>query len=97
MDEYRQKMSTFVVGAIPLIKSAEKSSNTSILIEGAHALILDIDYGTYPYVTSLNAGLGGVMTGLALDWGKIKEVIGVVEAITTKADDGPLSTHRAEE
>ena len=43
-----------------------------ILIEGANALMLDIDYGTYPYVTSSNTGLGGIFTGLAINPKKIR-------------------------
>lgn len=51
-----------------------------ILIEGANALMLDIDYGTYPYVTSSNTGLGGIITGLAINPTKIDNIIGVVKA-----------------
>jgi adenylosuccinate synthase len=47
-------------------------------------LMLDIDYGTYPFVTSSNTGLGGVITGLNLGWRSLKEVIGVVKAYTTR-------------
>lgn len=68
---------------IPLIQSAEKAS-LPILVEGANALMLDIDYGTYPYVTSSNTGLGGVITGLAINPMKIKNIIGVVKAYTTR-------------
>jgi adenylosuccinate synthase len=49
--EYRKNLAPYVIDAIPLIQSAQQS-NTPILIEGANALMLDIDYGTYPYVTS---------------------------------------------
>lgn len=68
---------------IPLLASA-KEQGSKILVEGANALMLDIDYGTYPFVTSSNTGLGGVLTGLSLGWRSIKEVIGVVKAYTTR-------------
>lgn len=51
---------------------------------------LDIDHGTYPFVTSSNTGLGGVLTGLTLGWRSIKEVIGVVKAYTTRVGSGPF-------
>lgn len=97
MDNYREKLAGFVVDAIPLIKSAEQSGDMNILVEGANALMLDIDYGTYPYVTSSNTGFGGVMTGLALNRKKIKEVIGVVKAYTTRVGGGPLPTEQLNE
>src|SRR5690606_34646996 len=51
-----------------------------------------IDYGTYPYVTSSNASLGGCITGLALNPLTIKEIIGVVKAYTTRVGSGPFPT-----
>lgn len=71
-----------------------QNKDMSILIEGANALMLDIDYGTYPYVTSSNTGIGGVFTGLALSPFKIKEIIGVVKAYTTRVGGGPFPTEQ---
>ena len=51
------ELAPFVVDAVPLIASAEEK-NARILIEGANALMLDLDFGSYPYVTSSNTGLG---------------------------------------
>ena len=79
----REKLAPFVVDQIPLLASA-KESKAKILVEGANALMLDIDYGTYPFVTSSNTGLGGVITGLNLGWRSLREVIGVVKAYTTR-------------
>lgn len=62
--EYRALLGPLVIDQLPLLLSAQQSK-TSILIEGANAIMLDIDAGTYPYVTSSNAGLGGVFTGLS--------------------------------
>ena len=56
--------------------------------------MLDIDHGTYPFVTSSNTGLGGVLTGLTLGWRSLKEVIGVVKAYTTRVGSGPFPTEQ---
>ena len=92
-DDYREKLRPFVVDAVPLMDSAQKS-RTNILVEGANALMLDIDYGTYPYVTSSNTGIGGVFTGLALSPMNIKEIIGVVKAYATRVGGGPFPTEQ---
>jgi adenylosuccinate synthase len=55
-----------------------------MLIEGANATLLDIDLGTYPYVTSSSTSIGGVATGLGLSPDKTETVIGVVKAYTTR-------------
>lgn len=74
--------------------SKAQAENKRILVEGANALMLDIDYGTYPYVTSSNTGIGGVITGLAISPFKLKEVIGVVKAYTTRVGAGPFVTEQ---
>lgn len=67
-------------------------SGRSILVEGANAAMLDIDFGTYPYVTSSNCSIGGVMTGLGIPPQTIGDVIGVVKSYTTRVGDGPFPT-----
>ncbi|KAF2456871.1 Adenylosuccinate synthetase [Lineolata rhizophorae] len=94
-DDYREQLRTYVVDQIELIQSVEKSS-TPILIEGANALMLDIDSGTYPMVTSSNTGLGGVFTGLSISPFQIDEIIGVVKAYTTRVGSGPFPTEQTE-
>ncbi|KAJ8112199.1 hypothetical protein OPT61_g5382 [Boeremia exigua] len=94
--ELRPKIAPYVVDQVPLLQSA-KENNSKILVEGANALMLDIDYGTYPFVTSSNTGLGGVITGLTLGWRSIKEVIGVVKAYTTRVGSGPFPTEQLNE
>ncbi|KAF3004954.1 hypothetical protein E8E13_007713 [Curvularia kusanoi] len=94
--ELRPKIAPYVVDQVPLLQSA-KEKNAKILVEGANALMLDIDYGTYPFVTSSNTGLGGVITGLTLGWRSIKEVIGVVKAYTTRVGSGPFPTEQLNE
>jgi adenylosuccinate synthase len=64
----------------------------SILFEGAQGTLLDIDHGTYPYVTSSNASIGGVCTGLGIGPRAIGRVLGVVKAYTTRVGEGPLPT-----
>ena len=95
-DEYRETLKPYVVDQVPLIESAVKG-NVRMLVEGANALMLDIDNGTYPYVTSSNTGLGGVFTGLHLNPRKIKETIGVVKAYTTRVGSGPFPSEQINE
>ena len=61
-----------------------------VLFEGAQATMLDIDHGTYPYVTSSNASIGGVCTGLGVPPRAIGGVLGVAKAYTTRVGEGPL-------
>src|SRR5216110_1159361 len=63
-----------------------------ILFEGAQGTLLDIDHGTYPYVTSSNASIGGVCTGLGVGPRAIGAALGVVKAYTTRVGEGPLPT-----
>jgi len=63
-----------------------------VLVEGANAAMLDIDFGTYPYVTSSNCSIGGVCTGLGIPPRYIGDVYGVVKAYTTRVGDGPFPT-----
>ncbi len=64
----------------------------SILYEGAQGTLLDVDHGTYPYVTSSNASVGGVATGLGVPPRAIGRVLGVAKAYTTRVGEGPLPT-----
>ena len=63
-----------------------------LLIEGAQGTLLDIDFGTYPYVTSSNTTVGGVSTGLGISLRKVDRIIGVLKAYTTRVGNGPLPT-----
>jgi len=64
----------------------------AVLFEGAQATLLDIDHGTYPFVTSSNASVGGVCTGLGVPPRAIGGVLGVAKAYTTRVGEGPLPT-----
>ena len=63
-----------------------------VLFEGAQGTMLDIDHGTYPYVTSSNATIGGVCTGLGVGPRAIDGVLGIVKAYTTRVGEGPFPT-----
>ena len=64
----------------------------AILFEGAQGTLLDIDHGTYPFVTSSNSSIGGVCTGLGVPPRAVGGVLGVVKAYTTRVGEGPLPT-----
>jgi adenylosuccinate synthase len=63
-----------------------------VLAEGANGALLDIDHGTYPFVTSSNTSSGGICTGLGVPPSKIETIIGVVKAYTTRVGSGPFPT-----
>ena len=81
---------------IPLLRDA-KNAKSAILVEGANGVLLDIDHGSYPFCTSSNSGLGGVLTGLTLGWSSVKEVIGVVKAYTSRVGAGCFPTEQLNE
>ncbi|XP_014243573.1 adenylosuccinate synthetase [Cimex lectularius] len=94
--DYAEKIRPLVVETVSYIHSALKSGK-NILVEGANAAMLDIDFGTYPYVTSSNCSIGGVCTGLGLPPSTIGDVVGVVKAYTTRVGDGPFPTELTDE
>ncbi|RKF53175.1 Adenylosuccinate synthetase [Erysiphe neolycopersici] len=95
--EYRRILAPLVIDQVPLLTSAQQSQ-APILIEGANALMLDIDAGTYPFVTSSNTGLGGVFTGLGgLNPRNVRSIIGVVKAYTTRVGGGPFPSELTNE
>jgi adenylosuccinate synthase len=65
-----------------------------VLVEGANAALLDIDLGTYPYVTSSSCTIGGVQTGLGISYDKIETVVGVVKAYTTRVRNNNRSSEK---
>jgi adenylosuccinate synthase len=82
---------------VSLLLDEAMRAGRSILFEGAQGTLLDIDHGTYPYVTSSNATIGGVCTGLGVGPRAIGAVMGVVKAYTTRVGEGPLPTELAGE
>lgn len=90
-NEYRPKLAKYAVDGVSLLQSAQKN-NTKILVEGANALMLDLDMGSYPYVTSSTTSIAGIIGGLALNPRGLTEVIGVVKAYTTRNGMGSFKT-----
>ena len=88
---HAERMRPMIRDASVLLDAATKAGKP-ILFEGAQGTLLDIDHGTYPYVTSSNASVGGVCTGLGLPPRAIGGVLGVVKAYTTRVGEGPLPT-----
>ena len=72
-------------------------SKNNILIEGAQGTLLDIDHGTYPFVTSSSPFSGGISTGLGLPLTKLEKIIGIFKAYTTRVGSGPFPTELHDE
>jgi adenylosuccinate synthase len=81
-----------MVADVSLYLSRAQAEGRRVLFEGAQGTLLDIDHGTYPYVTSSNATIGGVCTGLGVGTRAVGSVLGVAKAYTTRVGEGPLPT-----
>jgi adenylosuccinate synthase len=87
----------------PLIKDISVMLNNAIdagkriICEGSQGTLLDIDWGTYPYVTSSNPTAGGAVTGLGIGPTKIDSVMGIIKAYTTRVGQGPFPTEFGDE
>src|SRR6187401_1002128 len=77
---------------VSLFLHQRMAAGERVMFEGAQATLLDIDHGTYPFVTSSNASIGGVCTGLGVPPRAIGGVLGVAKAYTTRVGEGPLPT-----
>ena len=84
----------FVCDTHALLRNAH-ASGANILLEGAQGTMLDIDHGTYPYVTSSNCTIGAALTGTGLNHKALRKVIGVVKAYSTRVGEGPFPTEQA--
>jgi adenylosuccinate synthase len=85
----------FVANTVVLLHEAARSG-ANILFEGAQGTFLDIDHGTYPFVTSSNTTAGGACTGSGMPPHKMDSVVGVMKAYTTRVGEGPLPTESAD-
>jgi adenylosuccinate synthase len=81
---------------VSLVVHRALKSRAAILLEGAQGSLLDIDHGTYPYVTSSSTTAGGAAIGVGIGPNEIDAVVGVVKAYTTRVGNGPLPTELAE-
>lgn len=89
--KYAEKLAPFSAD-VSLIINNKLDEGRKVLFEGAQGTLLDIDHGTYPYVTSSNATIGGVCTGLGVPPKKIKSSVGILKAYTTRVGEGPFPT-----
>ncbi len=84
-----KRIAPMVSDTAALVHVAAAEGKT-FLFEGAQGVMLDIDYGTYPFVTSSNTGVGGVVTGSGVSHKQLGEIIGVVKAYSTRVGSGPF-------
>jgi len=91
--DYGKKLDDFVYDISYLIDDF-LSNGKKVLFEGAQATCLDIDFGTYPFVTSSNTTVGGVMTGTGVAFSKLDNVLGIVKAYTTRVGEGSFPTEQ---
>ncbi|QPJ60554.1 MAG: adenylosuccinate synthase [Candidatus Nitronauta litoralis] len=89
--EHRETIIHYIGNTQALMRDAINDGKT-ILCEGAQGTMLDVDHGTYPFVTSSNSTSGGACTGLGIPPNKIERVIGVIKAYTTRVGEGPFPT-----
>ncbi|XP_069063416.1 adenylosuccinate synthetase isozyme 1 [Pleurodeles waltl] len=94
---YAEKIRPMVRDGVYFMYEALHGPPKKILVEGANAALLDIDFGTYPFVTSSNCTVGGVCTGLGIPPQYIGEVYGVVKAYTTRVGIGAFPTEQINE
>jgi adenylosuccinate synthase len=94
--EFGAKLKPFVEDIIPIIhREIRRGSN--LLFEGAQGTMLDVDFGTYPFVTSSNPSIGGICCGSGTPPSKIDHVLGVCKAYTTRVGGGPFPTELNDE
>jgi len=89
--EYAERLKPFVDHVTPVI-NRELRRGSNVLFEGAQGTMLDIDHGTYPFVTSSNPTIGGICTGSGIPAGRIDHVLGICKAYTTRVGGGPFPT-----
>ena len=95
MEEYVERLRFCIAETSDILNTALEQGK-KVLFEGAQATMLDIDHGTYPYVTSSNCTDGGAVTGSGVGPTCIDRVLGVVKAYTTRVGEGPMPTEQLE-
>jgi len=88
-----ERLRPYVVDSVVYMHKAI-AAGKRVLVEGANALMLDLDFGTYPFVTSSSTSVGGVCTGLGIPPKMIGKTIGVMKAYTTRVGGGPFPTEQ---
>ncbi|TDH71994.1 hypothetical protein CCR75_002437 [Bremia lactucae] len=89
--DMKDKILTMTVDSVSYLNNAYVAGK-KILVEGANATMLDIDFGTYPYVTSSNPSIGSVCTGGGISPNRLNGIIGIVKAYCTRVGEGPFPT-----
>ncbi|MDD6156836.1 MAG: adenylosuccinate synthase [Lachnospiraceae bacterium] len=89
--EYANILKPYVCDTITLLHKALEADK-KVVVEGAQATLLDIDFGSYPYVTSSNPTIGGILTGTGLSATDIGNVYGVIKAYSSRVGEGPYVT-----
>uniref|UniRef100_A0A668AN73 Adenylosuccinate synthetase n=1 Tax=Myripristis murdjan TaxID=586833 RepID=A0A668AN73_9TELE len=97
LKEYAERLRPLVTDGVYFMHKALTGPSKKILVEGANAALLDIDFGTYPFVTSSNCTVGGVCTGLGVPPSYVGRVYGVVKAYTTRVGVGAFPTEQNNE
>jgi adenylosuccinate synthase len=95
LQKYREILKPFVGDTVTAVNAALLKKK-KVLFEGAQGALLDIDFGTYPYVTSSNPTIGGVMTGAGVSHRHIDRVWGITKAYQTRVGNGPMPTEMDE-
>ncbi|MEE9323382.1 MAG: adenylosuccinate synthase [Candidatus Aenigmarchaeota archaeon] len=93
--EYAEMIKPYVADTTVLVNQA-LDNGKKVLFEGAQGVLLDLDHGTYPYVTSSNTCAGGACTGAGVGPNKLNRIIGVTKAYTTRVGEGPFPTELKE-
>ncbi|MCZ3393976.1 adenylosuccinate synthetase, partial [Enterococcus faecium] len=91
--EYGEILKDYITDTSYLIHT-NLNDNKRVLFEGAQGTMLDIDHGTYPFVTSSNPTAGGAATGAGIGVTKIKHVIGVCKSYVSRVGEGPFPTEQ---
>lgn len=94
--KYAKILKSYICDTTSMLHKAIKN-NEEILCEGAQATLLDIDFGSYPYVTSSNPTIGGLSTGTGIGSKYINEVYGVIKAYSSRVGEGPYVTELKDE
>lgn len=91
LEDYSSKLAPYITNTTNMVWKALEE-NKRVLLEGAQGTLLDIDHGTYPYVTSSSTVSGGACTGLGLNPKDIGDITGIVKAYCTRVGNGPFPT-----
>ena len=94
--EYAEQLKPYVCDTVTYLHKALEEDKR-VIVEGAQATLLDIDFGSYPYVTSSNPTIGGIITGTGLSASDIGNVYGIIKAYSSRVGEGPFVTELLDE